>query len=89
MIEQSTNLIFFMIVWYGHYKLVPKDQNWPVFLFVRIWVDLDVKNKFPTEIRTMIKQFESDGEKILEDFSDTDIKKLISVFKKALTDFSI
>tara|TARA_Y100000590_G_scaffold33140_1_gene36324 strand:+ start:1565 stop:1711 length:147 start_codon:yes stop_codon:yes gene_type:complete len=48
-----------------------------------------VKNKFPTEIRTMIKQFESDGEKILEDFSDTDIKKLISVFKKALTDFSI
>ena len=45
--------------------------------------------KISKAINSTLRKFKSDGQQIIKDFSDDDIKSIISAFKKQLNDFKI
>tara|TARA_A100001011_G_C13865893_1_gene656938 strand:+ start:116 stop:304 length:189 start_codon:yes stop_codon:yes gene_type:complete len=60
-----------------------------IYYFFKVYVDLDMKIKISQAINSTLRKFKSDGQQIIKDFSDDDIKSIISAFKKQLNDFKI
>ena len=48
-----------------------------------------VDKEISETINSIMRKFKSDGHQIIKDFSDDDIKSIISAFKKQLDDFKI
>lgn len=48
-----------------------------------------MKIEISETINSIMRKFKSDGHQIIKDFSDDDIKSIISAFKKQLNDFKI